>query len=330
MKKNSFFTLLFRKLFTAFLYHGWPLFRKALRPDIVFLVYGTREDKDSYWPRLLEKYFRPVFPIGIIRRGKHWGFIAATPLPVKELLGHKENLRWLLSDAQSEFPSAKVFALAGQLPGFCYRAEVPLALPFVVGVRGTVFAMVSAARRLAEKAGKPAQEISFAVLGAGGTIGVPLIETLRQEFGSVIAFDPRYKNSSGLDGNVEHTFDPLVLRKADAALVLTAKGDDVKPYVSYFREGSQVADDTHPCMSPGLVLQLRDRGVHIWKATNKDLMLRMFPRLPNFRNDDTPGCLLEAVVCLLAGVEVLQDQEDFNRAAADLGFQARLASHPDC
>lgn len=329
MSAKSFFILLFRRLFTAILYHGWPLFRKTLKPDFIFLVYGTRQDKDAYWPKRLEKFFRPVFPVGIIRRGKSWGLIAATTLSVRELLGHEGNLRRLLKDARSEFPNAKVFALAGQLPGFCSRENVSLPPQFVAGIRGTVYAMVSAARHLAEKVGKPAQEINFAVLGAGGTIGVPLIETLRREFGNVIAFDPRYRETPGQDGNVERTFDPLALTKADATLVLTVKGDDVMPYISHFRSGSQVADDTHPCMSAKTIRQLQSLGVNVWKATTEDLKLRMFPRLPNFRNDDTPGCLLEAVVCLLTGIDDRSSQEEFNRSAAKLGFKARLAPHPD-
>jgi hypothetical protein len=72
-----------------------------------------------------------------------------------------------------------------------------------------------------------------------------------------------------------------------------------------------------------------ERGVDLWKAAMADGRIKMFPRLPNFRPDDIPGCLLEALTVLLQGREVLSSQYRFNEAAARSGFYAKLGRHPE-
>jgi hypothetical protein len=57
--------------------------------------------------------------------------------------------------------------------------------------------------------------------------------------------------------------------------------------------------------------------------------MRMFPRLPNFRPDDIPGCLLEAVVVLMQTASVTSDRLHFNSTATEAGLIAQLRRHPD-
>lgn len=317
-----------RMLVPPILHFTWKILKLFFRPDFVFLVYGSSSDRSSYLPPARDEFFPTVFPIGLIRWGKNWGLIGGTVLSVRDLVRDSEKAEKLLRETVNTFPKAKRYALAGQLPGVCIKAGLSLEVPFVNGIQGTVFAMLSAARELAKRIGKAPEEIDFALLGAAGTIGSQLLEELRVEFRSVVAFDPRYRISRQ-NGNVLYTFENADLQKVQAVLVLTAKGDDIQAYAEYFVPGTHVADDTHPCMSPDLLFQLESRGVVVWKATTLDNRLKMYPRLPNFRSDDTPGCLLEAVVSLVAGAEVLRDQRSFNEAATRLGFSARLAPHPD-
>lgn len=313
------------------LYLLWPAIRLVFRPDFVFLVYGTRQDKNMYWPAWIEKLFRPVFPVGIIRRGDRWGVIAATLYTVKDLAPEKNRhiLQKLLDDTRAEFKHTGFVALAGQLPGVCDRQGIVLESPFVTGVLGTVYGMAEASRRLAERTSVPYEHVTFAVIGAAGTIGQHLIRELRRDFGTVIAFDKKYGRERRQEDNVLFTNDGVDLLRAQAFLVLTPKGDDVAPLLEYMQKGSWVADDTHPCMSPELLSAFAEKGVNVLKATTCDKQLTMYPRLPNFRPDDTPGCLLEAVVCMLTGRQALDSHERFARSAKRLGFEALLKPHID-
>ena len=68
---------------------------------------------------------------------------------------------------------------------------------------------------------------------------------------------------------------------------------------------------------------MEERGATVLKAAVADDGIR----IPTFRADDVPGCLLEALVVVQRGSDVLESQEAFNSAAEELGFRARLAPH---
>lgn len=72
---------------------------------------------------------------------------------------------------------------------------------------------------------------------------------------------------------------------------------------------------------------MEQRGGTVLKATVADDRIKIVPRIPIYRADDIPGCLLEALVVVQRGNEVLESQERFNEAAEQLGFRARLAPH---
>jgi len=112
-------------------------------------------------------------------------------------------------------------------------------------------------------------------------------------------------------------------------LVLTRCGDDIENLIPFIQAGTVVVDDTHPCLSPRIRKKLTSRGASVWKAVMADGRLEMIPRMPNFRSDNIPGCLLEALVVLQRGRGVLVTYELFSKAAEELGFHAELMRHPD-
>ncbi len=325
-------TIIFRTVMFVLLYFAWPILRKALRPDVIFLVYGTDQDKRAYWPKWAEKILRPVFPIGLIRyrssTRKLWGLIGATLTTAEQMEKSPGLALKLLAEAKAEFPRVRAFALAGRLPGFVRRMKKTITMPFIDGTRGTRYSLVNAARALARKTGKPAGEVCIAVPGGAGYTGSQVLADLALEFIQVVALDPRYTVREGKD-NILFTSDVSDLTLATVAVILTAQGDDVENLVRSFRPGAYVADDTHPPIHRLVRERLLRRGVLLSKATMANGSLRMFPRLPNFRQDDVPGCLLEALVVILNGSGTFETQEDFNRAASAAGFYCRLLRHQD-
>ena len=187
--------------------------------------------------------------------------------------------------------------------------------------------MLGAIRQLAGMLGKPPREVTLALIGGAGFIGSRLIESLTPEFDRVIAVDPRYAEASREMGNVFYTARAEDVAEAEAVMVLTARGSDTAGIAHHLRPGTVVADDTHPEMPEAIRSTMEERGATFLKATVADTRIRFVPALPDFRSDDIPGCLLEALVVMLRGEEILDSQSEFNRAAEELGFAARLTPH---
>lgn len=320
--------LLGRIFFFFLLYLGWPFVRKWLRPSVVFAVYGTRKEQETYWPGWLRRLLRGAFPIGVVRYGRRWGFVAATNITTEDFEENPKKALVYVAELEKEFPKAQVISLAGRLPGWVHRSQHVLQAPFVVGVLGTRYAMLSAARQAAEQCDDQPHGLILALFGGAGFTGSLVAQDTSQEFGRVIAFDPRYTQTEDV-GRIRKTSDPAQLSRADVAVVLTGKGDDIDGLIPYLTPGTVVADDTHPCISPPLCKKLRDGGANLYKAVMRDGRMRMIPRMPNFRGDNIPGCLLEALVVLQRGRGVLDSPEQFFGAAAELGFQAELMRHPE-
>ncbi len=321
-----------RAFFFMVVYLAWPILKRVVHPDIVFLVYpGTEKDSRAYFPQWVARFLRPMFPIGFIRYGRIWGLIGATQISAEKLDEQPQLIHDVLGAFHQEFPQVGAVALAGRLPSFVRKAGGSLPPPFVDGSAGTRYAMLNAARELAKKLGKSTSEVTIGVPGGAGYIGSQLVQDLAREFHLVVAIDPRYQDEdiSHEAGNVLCSHDPHNLVVAQAVIILTARGDDISDLVSHFRPGVLIADDTHPPIHRPIRERLVAQGADVWKASMADGALRMFPRLPNFRRDDIPGCLVEALTVLFQGREVLDNQKSFNEAAARSGFHARLERHPE-
>ena len=296
----------------------------------MFVVYpGSERDKRRYCPAWLERLLGPVVPSGISHFGRYWGLMVSGHATIESLESSPARLRAILNDTTEEFPDVEVIALAGRLPSIAHRTGVEIAGPFTQGSRGTLCAMVGASRELALLRGQEPAHMTIAVIGGAGFIGSQLVRELAEEFGAVVALDSRYDEAQRREGRILFTDRVEEIAAADAVLVLSARGDDASAIVPFLAAGTMLADDTHPEISAPLRRQIAARGATALKVTMSAGRFRTRPRVPMFRSDDIPGCLLEALVVLERGKAVLGSQASFDRAAHELGFRVRLAPHLD-
>ena len=309
---------------------AWGGLRRVLKPDYIFVVYpGTERDKRVYFPEWAERLLRPLFPAGFMRFGEYWGLVVGGLATAESIEASPDRLRTLLEEAREEFPGVQVIALAGRLPSIAARNGVTLEAPFTVGDRGTLCTMLGAADEQARLLGKPPHDVTIAVPGGAGFIGTQLVQHLSPRFGRVIALDPRYRSEHHWEGNVLYTDRPGDIAEAEAVLVMTGRGEDAAGLVPFVAAGAVVADDTHPQIPSRVRTALTEAGATVLRASVSNTAFRMTPPLPLIRPGHTPGCLLEALVVVHGGPEVLASQEAFDGAAAGLGFHASLSPHVD-
>ncbi len=305
--------------------HGFV--RRLLRPQYLFLAYpGTEREKRLYFPAWVERIVRPLYSTGLMRFGRYWGLMVAGKATGESLDDSPERLQALLDEARGAYPGVQVIALAGRLPSLAFKAGISLETPFTTGDKGTLCTMIMTAREQARLLGKACGQVGVAVVGGGGFIGSRLVDELSQQFRRVICLDPRYPERRE-EANVLYTAEPEDIAAAQAVLVLTSRGDQAASVIPFLAPGTVVADDTHPEISLGVRKEMRNAGALVLKATMGDTRFRIMPRVPFLRSGDVPGCVLEALVILEHGREVLASQTAFNDAASALGFGVRLAPH---
>ncbi len=312
------------------------------KPDFIFLVYGQERHKRACWSERRERKIGLFGLIGFIsyrRNGKKLrGLTLASTVSMEEFNDNPSFAVKVTDEVRQRFPQVQAIALAGQLPGWVVKASgAPPQQPLLGGMRGTCFAVRQAVREVSLRFTASNrtltalygenQPMCVAVAGGAGHTGTEVVRVLAEENKRVIAFDPRLQDAE--IGNVTRTSNPSRLGEANAVVVLTAKGDDMEKLARYLDPLAIVADDTHPMMSKQTRKLFFDRGVRLVKITVADGSVTMRPRLPDFKRDDVPGCLLEALVVTLRGSQVLESQEAFNQAAEELGFKSRLEIHPD-
>jgi hypothetical protein len=310
----------------------WPLLKNVVKPQVVFAVYGTRGDQKAYFPNWFKKICPPVVVAAYLKDKASHGVMISSVYSEEELASDSKKVIKYISDMRKAFPSAKRFALVGRLPGFSTKAGIDITHPLVDGSFGTRFAMYESAIQIAKKLEDRTQATSIAILGGAGRIGSKLIDNLCKSFQTVIAIDPRYtEDQQELKGGstVIYTKRREAVRGTRLVLVLTAKGDDIKPMVEYFEPGTVIADDTHPCIKRNTREQLNKQGVELWKTVVTTSDYGMYPRMPNFRSDSIPGCLLEALVLNATGDYVLESTSIFFEEAKKCGYKTLLIRHPN-
>lgn len=327
----------------------WPLLKHVVKPQVVFAVYGTRGDQRAYFPDWFKRICPPVVVASYIKDKASRGVMVSSVYTEEELATDSTKVQKYIADLKKEFPDVNRFALVGRLPGFTMKAGIDIVPPLVDGSMGTRFAMHGSAMQIAEKLEEATPitvvdnasssdieakslESSIAILGGAGRIGSKLIDDLCKEFQTVIAIDPRYveERQELMHGStVIYTKRGERLKGTRLVLVLTARGDDILPMVEYFEPGTVIADDTHPCIKRPTRELLQKQGVDLWKTVVTSDDYGMYPRMPNFRNDNIPGCLLEALVLNVTGDEALESPERFFEEAKACGYKTLLIRHPD-
>lgn len=311
---------------------SWPFLKKAVDPKVIFAVYGTRGDQRAYFPDWFRKVCPPIVVAAYIKGETSRGVMVSSVYSEEELASDSNKVRKYISDLQKAFPNANRFALVGRLPGFSMKAGIEITSPLVEGAYGTRFAMYESAMQIASKLENDTEKDSIAILGGAGRIGASLIEDLCHSFKSVIAIDPRYteETSSIINGSkVLYTKRGERLKGTKLVLVLTARGNDIIPMIKYMTPGTVVADDTHPCIKRPAREQLNNQGVELWKTVVTSDDYNMYPRMPNFHNNNIPGCLLEALVLNNVGDQALSSPQHFFDEAKKCGYKTLLIRHPN-
>lgn len=317
-------------LLVATLYVLWPVFKRLLRPRFVFVVYGNRKQQSKFFPEWFTRIARGCYPITFLKfRGK-WGFICATPFTEEELNEDPSRAAKYLDAIRREFPRMTGnFALAGRLPSWYHKATgeaVPE--PFRDGALGTRYAMLRTAEALAKKAGKPMAELVYCVPGGAGYAGKQVVVGLASRCKAVIALDPRFVEDRW-DGNILYTSRQEAVSQADAVIVLTGNGRDVRTMIPYLSEGTVIADDTHPPIPPEDRFRIREREALLWKTVAEtEPGVTMWPHLPGFQASNVPGCLLQCIVEMHGVTFKTTEFSAFCEMAERLGFDAKLIEHP--
>jgi hypothetical protein len=327
---NTKFIWIMRRIGFVVLYIIWSILLRRFKWSLGFLVYGTHKHRALLIPTWFEKYMRPVFPIGVIKRGKQWGWLIATLATEDEIEKDLQSkLQCLLRDVMSNF-KLEVCALAGRLPGMIRRAGMELLPPFVAGLEGTKYTIRTAVKN-AVRFTSTGQICSttVVVMGGKGHTGSAVVRDLAQAgYRQVIGVDPNHgEPSQPLLGNEWYTNQVSFVKEADILVILTRNGDEAATAVPYVYPQLIVLDDSHPSMSRNVRQMFAN--CRLFKVTLRDGRLRMFPRLPGYGKHDIPGCLAEATVVLEQGSDSSINEETFNRAAEAIGLDAILEAHPD-
>ncbi len=299
--------LVFRWPIWILLYLAKPL--KIIK--FLFMVYPGREsDLDGYCPRRLAKSWvfskKPV--IGGLMLGG--GLVLVVPNTVEEFERDfdtsdrvVERLVWI-----SKLINAKAIALAGRLPGIISRKKGHLEKPIVRGNRGTVFCVMETLYRVINEHKIDADKVEVSVVGIG-YVGRMLIDNLKEEGFNVIGID--------IEGT-EFYSNRERIKTSDIVIVLTPRGDDFSPYIEELKEGAIVIDDTHP-----KIIERPEKNPFYKVAIGRE-GVKFIPRLPGYKPDWIPGCVIEAMVAAETGYFNHLSQQEFNRMARELGFFALM------
>lgn len=333
----------FRQVFLICLEILWLLvIRFFYKPDFVFLVYGDERHKRACWPKFVERIIGLLGLIGFLRfksgHKRQRGLIMATTKSREDIVKNPHLALEVVAEVKSRFPGA-VIALAGQLPGWVVAAsKAPPAEPCVTGMLGTCYTVLNSVReaiadRLPDRQdGGSWKSVVVAVIGGAGHTGSEVVKLLAREdrISCVIALDPRYGYEERDGNKVWKTSNSKALAQANLAVVLTGKGDDAEAAIEQLKHGVVVLDDTHPMMGRKMIQSLRAMMAGVYKITSKGegKGLRYLPLLPDFKQGDIPGCLLEALVVSVFGRSSLVNYSVFEQHARSLGIAPRLGQHP--
>lgn len=116
---------------------------------------------------------------------------------------------------------------------------------------------------------------------------------------------------------------PSVLKECDLLIILTPSGDDVKDLIQFFKSNVIILDDTHPYMSKKIIerIKIEKKGV-IFKVAVQLEGINIFPKIPGFKNNWIPGCIVETIALLYDKEIICGSQQIFNQKASEIGFRA--------
>ena len=280
------------------------------KPDFLFAVYGDERDVRTYCSEAMQDKMRPIMIGNFIKLGKHRGFLVSSKYFESELSKDDYKVRDYIKNLHLEFPHVKKIALVGRLPTFVRRAGIKIEGKLVDGAAGTRF-MIKEALNLFDVKNK------IVVLGGAGRIGSLVCQDASSKFGRVVAFDTKREVDEYIDG-ITHTSDPDYFYGCKNFVCLLPVGNDIEPLKDFIEPGALIADDTHPPIHREIRKELEDKEVKINKIVAVNPKFRCYPKMPQWKSNAIPGCLVEALV--LSQDENL-DASRFEEFAADESAQ---------
>ncbi|MBL7058536.1 hypothetical protein ISS03_04310 [Patescibacteria group bacterium] len=262
---------------------------------------------------------KPSF-IGFARCGKCGrGLVLGIPNYIAELTKSKEKCKRVIRNLEliQRIVGVKSVAIAGQLPSVMNKCGVKLPKNFVNGVRGTVFSVVETISQVFLKHDIQKEKAQIVVIGVG-YVGSILIKTLQQMKYSVVGIDIKRTK----DGIVLPNEADAVLKNSRVVVVLTPRGSDFVPYMKKINKRAVVIDDTHPKIKVGDL----DCGNIFYKVAVGMDGVEFFPKLPGYKKDWVPGCVVEAMSVACTADFTGKDQLLFNKQTSELGFYPHLVN----
>lgn len=305
----------------------WPIWVMLLfiRPfglfDYIFLVYpGTQKHLNTYCPKLLKSTrFLDAKPsvLSIVKKANGVrGLVLGVPNFTKEFRENKNLTKKLISNLEliKKITGVSSVAMAGQLPSITHKHALGLPLGFVSGTTGTVFCVIATIESVFKKHTLDKKNNPIAVVGVG-YVGSILISTL-QDLGY---------NTQGID--IIKTSSKIilakdassVLKKSKVIVALTPRGKDFTPYLKKLSQDSIIIDDTHPKIDLSVVSVKNT----FYKVAIGLKNAKFCPKLPGYKNDWLPGCVIEAMHLAILKKSA-NNQKEFIRQAKKIGFYAHL------
>lgn len=306
----------------------WPVWVVLflLRPfklfSYIFLVYpGTKEDLNRYCPRYIKdsKFLDAKLSIiGYARMGVCGrGLILGVPNFINEFTESKKLSQKLVNNLEfvKRLSGVKTVAMAGQLPGVIYKHDINLRQSFVTGTRGTVFSIVETINQVFLKHNLLKDREQIVLVGVG-YVGSRLINTLEKLNFRIKGVDIKRASEAVI---LAKDSDEL-LKEAKVVIVLTPKGSNFLPYIKKINRRAIIVDDTHPKIK---ITEI-DNSYTFFKVAIGMKNVEFVPRLPGYKTDWIPGCVVEAMHVASTGNYGDFDQIKFNKQARKLGFYAHL------
>lgn len=302
----------------------WPLWgilflsRAFISWRSLFVVYpGDISDIKAYcpdnllWMRDTWLYRgKPQFAGIQIRKGAkgkeaYWGIVVYISSTTDELRKDKQLLLDIIQRLRfvGRILGVKVIACAGQIPSIIHRHNIAIEAPFIDGRYGSSFSVIATVKKIYDKHHFYKDQNLLAIVGVG-FLGRTVIENLEMSGYRVQGIDiVTTKSGVHIGDNALKT-----LSIADVIVVLTPRGQDFVPYLQHLQPGAIIIDDTHP--------QLRHKIEQnpIYKVALEWSGFEFKPRLPGYKKQWIPGCMVEAIVKSRSN-DSYSNYRDFHKSA---------------
>ena len=147
-----------------------------------------------------------------------------------------------------------------------------------------------------------------------GHMGGEVIDYLKNSNSVVSGIDIRRRR----DGVMLPEEGLKSLTKADMVVVLTPKGSDFASYMKHLKPGCVVVDDTHPRLTGA------SDDIKLYKVAVGLNDVVFYPRLPGYRKNWLPGCVVEAIYAVRTGAFGHEPLPVFIEKARAIGYYAHL------